>query len=279
MTPEQTVSAREMEAVPASGPPPRTNPMTMVSWLAFALIAVFLLLPVVVIVPLSFGAQRYLSFPNGNWSLRHYATLTNPAWIASISQSVGLALCVAIASTVLAFIFVTGVWIRPRFRTPLVAIVLIPMIVPQVVSAMSMYYLGARTATLDTLLGVGYGHFLMAMPYSVISMLVAYSRVDRKIYQASLSLGASVGRTMVSVLIPNVKAGIIGSLAIAFVTSWEEVVVTLFVSGINVVTVPKRIWDGLRYDLDPAVAAISTVMIVITTIVMIVRIFVSRKRN
>ncbi|WP_448090648.1 ABC transporter permease [Pseudomonas azerbaijanoccidentalis] len=252
---------------------PRLDLAKLISYLGMLLAAFFLLLPILVIVPLSFGDQRFLAFPEGTWSLRHYAELLNSAWLSSILQSLGLAVAVGIVSTALAFMFATGIWLEPRYRTVLTTVVLLPMIVPQVVSAMSLYYLGAKLQLLDTLVGVGFGHLMMALPYSLIAMLVAYSRLDINLYKASRSLGAGLWMTIRQVLMPNVRVGMAGSFFMAFIMSWEEVVVTLFTSGLNVVTLPKRIWDGLRYNLDPAIAAVSTLMIFITLIILLVRIY------
>ncbi|MCP8466175.1 ABC transporter permease [Pseudomonas sp. ZM23] len=258
--------------------PPRLPLGRWLSWFGLVLAALFLMLPILVIVPLSFGNQRYLAFPDGDWSLRHYATLFDGAWLLSILQSLGLALLVGALATALAFLFATGIWLQRRYRTLLTAIVLLPMIVPQVVSAMSIYYLDARLGILDSLLGVGFGHLLMALPYSVIAMLVAYARLDLSLYKASRSLGAGLWPTLWSVLLPNVRGGLLGSFFMGFVMSWEEVVVTLFTSGLSVVTLPKRIWDGLRYNLDPAIAAVSTLMIVLTLAVMLLRMYFERRR-
>jgi putative spermidine/putrescine transport system permease protein len=252
---------------------PRLNIAKWVSIAAMVLAALFLLLPILVIVPLSFGDQRYLSFPDGAWSLRHYLTLLDAAWLSSILQSLGLAIVVGLLSTALSFLFATGIWLEPRYRVLLTALVLLPMIVPQVVSAMSIYYLGARVQQLDSLIGVGFGHLMMALPYSLIAMLVAYSRLDTSLYKASRSLGAGLGMTIVQVLMPNVRGGLAGSFFMAFIMSWEEVVVTLFTSGLHVITLPKRIWDGLRYNLDPAIAAMSTLMVFLTLVVLLVRLY------
>jgi putative spermidine/putrescine transport system permease protein len=256
-----------------TGYTPRLNIAKWVSIAAMLLAALFLLLPILVIVPLSFGDQRYLSFPDGAWSLRHYLTLLDTAWLSSILQSLGLAIVVGLLSTALSFLFATGIWLEPRYRVLLTALVLLPMIVPQVVSAMSIYYLGARVQQLDSLIGVGFGHLMMALPYSLIAMLVAYSRLDTSLYKASRSLGAGLGMTIVQVLMPNVRGGLAGSFFMAFIMSWEEVVVTLFTSGLHVITLPKRIWDGLRYNLDPAIAAMSTLMVFLTLVVLLVRLY------
>jgi putative spermidine/putrescine transport system permease protein len=263
-------------ATVAHEPQSRRPKVNIARWLSMAamwLAALFLLLPILVIVPLSFGDQRYLSFPDGAWSLRHYLTLLDGAWLSSILQSLGLAVVVGVVSTVLSFLFATGIWLEPRYRVALTLIVLLPMIVPQVVSAMSIYYLGASVKQLDSLIGVGFGHLMMALPYSLIAMLVAYSRLDSSLYKASRSLGAGLGSTIVQVLMPNVRGGLAGSFFMAFIMSWEEVVVTLFTSGLNVITLPKRIWDGLRYNLDPAIAAVSTLMVFITLVVLLVRMY------
>ncbi|AMN80545.1 ABC transporter permease [Pseudomonas azotoformans] len=252
---------------------PRIDIARLLSFAGLLLAAGFLLLPILVIVPLSFGDQRYLAFPEGTWSFRHYLELLNGAWLSSILQSLGLAVAVGLVSTALAFLFATGIWLEPRYRVALTGVVLLPMIVPQVVSAMSIYYLGAKVQQLDTLNGVGFGHLMMALPYSLIAMLVAYSRLDTSLYKASRSLGAGLWMTIRQVLMPNVKVGMAGSFFMAFIMSWEEVVVTLFTSGLNVITLPKRIWDGLRYNLDPAIAAVSTVMIFITLVVLLVRMY------
>lgn len=265
----------------SSGKPalPRLEIGRWASWVGLVLAAIFLLLPILVIVPLSFGNQRYLAFPDGAWSLRHYLTLFDGAWLVSILQSLGLAVVVGLLSTALAFLFATGIWLQRRHRALLTGIVLLPMIVPQVVSAMSIYYLDARLGLLDSLAGVGFGHLLMALPYSVIAMLVAYTRLDLSLYKASRSLGAGLWSTLWHVLLPNVRGGLLGSFFMGFVMSWEEVVVTLFTSGLNVVTLPKRIWDGLRYNLDPAIAAVSTLMIILTLAVMLLRMAHARRNG
>lgn len=268
-----TVSQPAAQKTAARRFTPRIDIAKLLSFAGLLLAAGFLLLPILVIVPLSFGDQRYLAFPEGTWSFRHYLELLNGAWLSSILQSLGLAVAVGLVSTALAFLFATGIWLEPRYRVALTGVVLLPMIVPQVVSAMSIYYLGAKVQQLDTLIGVGFGHLMMALPYSLIAMLVAYSRLDTSLYKASRSLGAGLWMTIRQVLMPNVKVGMAGSFFMAFIMSWEEVVVTLFTSGLNVITLPKRIWDGLRYNLDPAIAAVSTVMIFITLVVLLVRVY------
>ncbi|WP_127597420.1 ABC transporter permease [Nitratireductor alexandrii] len=253
------------------------RPGLLLSRLALVLACVFLLLPILIVIPLSFGDQRYLAFPQNGPSLRHYQALTVDPWLGSILQSLSIAATVALVSTLLAAMFVTGIWLRRRFGTLLTGVVLLPIIVPQVVSAMSFYYLGAQLGLLDSFAGVAFGHLLMVLPYSVITLLVAYNRIDPAMFRAARSLGASVGRAVYDILLPNLRLGLASSFFMAFLMSWDEVVVTLFISGLDVITLPKRIWDGLRYSLDPAIASVSTTMVALTLIVMVARLILAER--
>jgi putative spermidine/putrescine transport system permease protein len=237
-------------------------------------ILTFLVLPVLVVVPMSFTPERFLSFPSTTWSLRHYETLaSDPGWIGSLADSLTIASATAVVSTALAVLFATGLWMtRTRAGAVLTALALLPMIAPQVVSAMVVFYVEAKLGILDTRAGLIAGHAVLALPYGILAMLVAVGRLDRRLEQAARGLGASGLGTLWHVVLPNVRTGMAASLILTFIISWEEVVVTLFVTGIDVVTLPKRIWDGLRYNIDPAIAAVSALMMVITLIVVAVRI-------
>ncbi len=233
---------------------------------ALAAVVAFLLLPLIVILPLSLTPTRYLAFPKGELSLRHYATLlSDPAWLGSGVESLLAALGTAVACTVLAVAFAAGLWIwNSRWSPVLIAVALAPLIAPQVVSAMAVYFLEARLGVLDSRAGVILGHFVIAIPYAVLTMLVAFSRLDRSLERASRSLGAGMGTTFWLVILPNVRFGVLSAAFLAFVISWDEVVVTLFITGIDTVTLPKRIWDGLRYDINPVIAAVSVLMTLVT---------------
>jgi putative spermidine/putrescine transport system permease protein len=246
--------------------------------IVLAPILVFLVLPVVVTVPISFTPERFLSFPGTTWSLRHYQTLANdPGWMNSLYDSVAVAAATALASTTLAVGFAGGLWLtRTRLGSALIMLALLPMIAPQVVSAMALFYVEARLGILGTRLGLIAGHTALALPYGVVAMLVAVGRLDRRLEQASRGLGAGPLRTLWHVVLPNVRIGIAASLLLTFVISWEEVVVTLFVTGIDVVTLPKRIWDGLRYNIDPAIAAASVLMMVVTAAIVAARVLWGR---
>lgn len=250
------------------------------SWTGILVVITFLLLPLIVIVPLSLTPTSYLSFPTDELSLRHYeALLTDPKWMGSAADSLIVAALSAIVCTLLSVAMASGLWLMNSRWTPVyVAIALLPIVAPQVVSAMILYYLEARLGILDSYAGLVVGHCIVALPYAVISMLVAFSRLNRSLERASRSLGAGSWVTLRRVLLPNVKSGIFGAAFLSFVISWDEVAVTLFISGLNVMTLPKRIWDGLRFDINPVIASVSVIMIIVTTAVLIIQTIRQNKR-
>ncbi|MDR7223390.1 ABC transporter permease [Aminobacter aminovorans] len=237
------------------------------------LAAAFLLLPLIAVIPVSFTPKRFLSMPDGDWSLRHYSALfEDGVWLSSIGTSISIALAASVLATVLATMFGLGLWFRrPRGGALLVGFALLPMVVPPVTSAIILYFLLAKLRLLDTMLGLVIGHAIMTLPFAVVAMLSAFARLDRSLEMAARNLGASTLQTIFLVVLPNLKAGMLSAWFLTFILSWEESTVTLFTSGIEVVTLPKRIWDNLRLDVDPVVASISVVMVVITAAVIIAR--------
>jgi putative spermidine/putrescine transport system permease protein len=237
------------------------------------LAAAFLLLPLIAVIPVSFTPKRFLSMPDGDWSLRHYSALfEDGVWLSSIGTSISIALAASVLATVLATMFGLGLWFRrPWGGALLVGFALLPMVVPPVTSAIILYFLLAKLRLLDTMPGLVIGHAIMTLPFAVVAMLSAFARLDRSLEMAARNLGASTWQTIFLVVLPNLKAGMLSAWFLTFILSWEESTVTLFTSGIEVVTLPKRIWDNLRLDVNPVVASISVVMVVATAVVIIVR--------
>ncbi|MDH4873490.1 ABC transporter permease [Pseudomonas sp. BN515] len=239
----------------------------------------FMLFPLLTVIPVSFTSKRYLSMPNGNWSLRHYeALLGNPEWMASIMQSLGIAFATSIIATALAVSFSLGIWyLRSRLATVLIGLVLLPMAIPPVISALVLYFMETNLGRIapgfgyDTIPGVIIAHVVMVVPYGVVTMLVALSQIDRRIELASRNLGASLMQTTFLVVMPNLKLGIASTALLSFALSWEEVAVTLFITSVDVNTLPRRIWGGLRDNVDPSVAAISVLLIGVTLLVLCAR--------
>lgn len=261
-----------------------------VSLIVAALVALFLLMPLLAVVPVSFTPSRMLAMPSGELSLRHYrALIEDPRWLDSILLSIRIGVVSSLFSTLLALCFSLGVWMfQPRFTALLVGFVLLPMVVPPVVSAITLYFLLTSLSSAgslfgyDTWLGVAMAHSVMTVPFATVLILVALSQVDRRIDLAARGLGASTWERATQVIIPNIKFGIVTAALLSFILSWEEIGVTLFITSVNAITLPRLMWMGLRDNINPAIAALSVILIVVTVAVLAIRSFVqarSRNRN
>jgi putative spermidine/putrescine transport system permease protein len=255
-----------------------------VAILAAILVAVFLLMPLLAVVPVSFTPARFLSMPGGELSLRHYrALIEDPAWGNGLLLSLRIGVVSSAIATTLAVMFGLGIWmLRPVFAGLLVGFVLLPMVVPPVVSAMTLYFLLTGLSKMndlvgyDTWLGVALAHVVMIAPFAVVLILVALSQVDRRIDLAARGLGATVAQRAFKVILPNIKFGIVTATLLSFVLSWEEIGVTLFVTSVNAITLPRLMWMGLRDNIDPAIAAISVLLILLTVTILLARLVVRR---
>lgn len=242
-----------------------------------AFVAVFLLLPLFAVVPVSFTPARFLTMPSGNWSLRHYqALIDNPAWLQATLLSIRIALLSAAISTTLALAFSLGLWMyRPWFSSLLIGFVLMPMVAPPVVSAITLYFFLTSLSRInglvgyDTTLGVALAHSVMIVPFAVVLIMVSLAQLDRRIDLAARGFGAGVLQRVFRVIVPNIRFGLMTAFFLAFVLSWEEIGVTLFITSVNAVTLPRMMWMGLRDNIDPAIAAISVVLIVVVIAVIL----------
>ena len=240
-----------------------------------------MLVPLIAVIPISFTPKRFLSIPTTDWSLRHYIALfTEEVWLSSIGESLIIALISSVLATVLATSFVLGLWFRqPRYGAILVGLAILPLAVPPVVSAVIIYFLEARLGLIDTRIGLVITHVIMVSPFAVIAMITATSRLDKSLERASRNLGASRIQTTFLIVLPNLKFGLFSAWFLSLVLSWEEIAVTLFVSGIDVITLPKRIWDGLRLNVDPVIAAVSVILMVATVIAILVKTILEHRKQ
>lgn len=260
----------------------RPGPLAVALALA---VGAFLLLPLLAVVPVSFTSSRMLALPQGSLSLNHYRQLIdNPDWLNAILLSVRIGLLTSLISTTLATSFALGIWmLQPRFSQVLVGFVLLPMIVPPVVSAMTLYFLltgmsqVSQAIGFDSVIGVTMAHIVMTVPFAVVMVLVALAQVDRRIDLAARGLGAGLGQRIFRVILPNIGFGVATAALLVFILSWEEIGVTLFITSVDAITLPRLMWMGLRDNIDPAIAAISVVLIVITTLVLLTRMAFQRR--
>lgn len=239
----------------------------------------FLAAPLLAVIPISFTSKHFLSMPKGDWSLRHYQELlANQQWHDGILTSLCVAVLASGLATLFATLFCVGIWYaRSRLTPALVGIVLAPLAVPPIISALALYFFVTRTALFDTMPGTVISHAVMSMPYAVVTLLVTLGQVDRRIELAARNLGASVWQTTWWVVLPNIRFGIVTAAFLSFVMSWEEIAITLFVTSVKVVTLPRMIWSGLRDNVDPVIAAISVALIGLTVLGLVAKRLLDRQ--
>jgi len=260
----------------------KPSPIAIV--LAFA-VALFLLLPLIAVIPVSFTPARFLSMPTNIWSLRHYQALVdNPAWLQATWLSIRIGILSSVIATILALMFSLGIWMfRPWFAGLLFGFVILPMVAPPVVSAITLYFFLIGLSKVnsivayDTWVGVAIAHAVMIAPFAVVLVTVSLSQVDRRIDLAARGFGASVGQRVFKVILPNIRFGILTAFFLSFVLSWEEIGVTLFITSVDAVTLPRMMWMGLRDNIDPAIAAISVLLIVVVISVILIKTAVSHR--
>jgi putative spermidine/putrescine transport system permease protein len=235
--------------------------------------AAFLILPILVVIPISFTPERYLSLPSDSLSLRHYQSLVNdPRWSKSILDSLLVALGATVAAVSLGTAFAVGAW---RLGVPLARrlrlLMLAPIIVPPIVHAIAFYRAWATLGLLDSYLGLVLIHTMKGLPFVVLTVAGSLANLDQKLEHAARSLGATPAQAMRWVVLPQITTGVVSGAAFAFITSWDETVVALFVTSRRVTTLPRRIWEGLADNIDPAIAAMGTLMILVTIAVVTVK--------
>ena len=247
------------------------------------LVAVFLIMPLFAVVPVSFTPKRFLSIPADEFSLRHYrALIENPIWIHGVWLSIRIGLISAALATSMGLFFSLGIWmLRPRFAGLWMGIALLPLVAPPVVSALTLYFFLISLSQFndviayDTLAGVALAHAVMIAPFAVVLIAVSLAQIDRRIDLAARSMGANLTTRIFKVILPNIRFGLITSFFLTFVLSWEEIAVTIFITSVDAVTLPRLMWMGLRDNIDPAIAAISVILIVIVVTAAVTKSFVA----
>jgi putative spermidine/putrescine transport system permease protein len=235
-----------------------------------ALLLFFLAFPIVVVFIASFSEASYLTFPPPAFGLRWYhAYFGNADWLRPTWLSIWVAACVVVLSTTLGTLAALGIARLPKpLRIVVSGLVLSPLIVPVIVVAIGIYYAFAKYGLVGTPIAMVLAHTCLAVPFVVTSVSASLAGIDRRLEQAALSLGATPAGTFRQVTLPLIRPGILVGALFAFITSFDELVISLFLSGVGAVTLPRRMWEDLRYAIDPTIAAVSTLTIILTALLL-----------
>ena len=254
---------------------------------ACGLILFFLIAPVLVVVPLSFNAEPYFTFTRGMlaldaeaWSLRWYRDiLHNPQWMHAIKNSFVIGIAATVPATVLGTLAALGLSQRHMpLRAPVMAVLLSPMIVPIIIAATGMYFFYSALGLAQTFTGIVLAHIALGTPFVVITVTATLAGFDRGLIRAAASLGSPPVRTFFKVVAPLILPGVISGALFAFITSFDEVVVVLFMAGFEQRTIPRQMWSGIREQISPTILAVAT-MLVFVSIALMLALELLRRRN
>ncbi|MDJ0638512.1 MAG: ABC transporter permease [Paracoccaceae bacterium] len=251
------------------------------------LIFFFLIAPILVIIPLSFNAEDFFTFtpamlsldPDG-YSLKHYRDFfTNRDWQQSLWNSVTIAPMATLLSVGFGTLAAIGLS-QPHvpFRRAIMAILISPMIVPLIISAAGMFFFYSRVGLQGTYWGVVLAHAALGIPFVIITVTATLVGFDRSLTRASASLGADPVTTFFKVQMPLILPGVISGGLFAFITSFDEVVVVLFVGSAGQKTLPWQMFTGLREQISPTILAVATILVAIS-IVLLATIEILRRRS
>lgn len=252
-----------------------------------ALIFVFLIFPILVMFPLSFNAEPYftftpemLSFNPDGYSTRWYeAFFTSESWQEAVRNSVIIAVFSTLISTFLGTLAALGLS-RPEFpfKTTVMGILISPMVVPLIISAAGMFFFYSRLGLQGSFVGVILAHAALATPFVVITVTATLVGFDHSLTRAAASLGASPTRTFFQVTVPLITPGVISGALFAFITSFDEVVVILFVGSVNQRTIPWAMFSGIREEISPTILAVASILVTFS-IILLTMIELLRRRN
>jgi len=237
--------------------------------LACLLVALWLVAPTLVIVPMSFNEKKSLAFPPTGFSLQWYENFfSNPAWFGSFTTSLKIALIVAILATVLGTAAAIGIEkMKNRTAGVIRAILITPMIVPGVVLAIGIYAVYLDQHLVGTYAGYVLAHTMLAIPFVLIAVGANLSVFDERLEIAAASLGASRLTTFRTINLPLIAPGILSGMLFAFVTSFDEIIVSLFITSPQLKTLPVQIFSSMTRDADPTITAVGTLIFFATTTV------------
>ena len=246
-----------------------------------SLVFFFLAIPVFIIIPVAFSNDAMLHFPPKNWGIglfHQYFESSN--WMRATWNSFRVAVPVMFLATILGTSAACSM-VRGKYgnKAGLFAFLLSPLIVPQIVTAVSVYLLFAKLKLIGTITGLVLAHTVLAVPYVIIVMTPALGGLDERLGQASRSLGAGSIRTFVHVTLPLIRPGIITSLLFAFIASFDELITAMFICGMNAITLPKQMWDGIRDEVNPVIAAVAVLLIFLSTVLMLLSFSLRRKQD
>lgn len=237
-----------------------------------ALVLAFLAIPTLIVIPMSFSQSQYLEFPPREWSLRWYeAYFASSSWMAATATSFKAGFCTALLATPMGTLAAYGLHAsRLRFAGLAILALLTPTIVPVILVGIALFYAYVQLKMVNSFLGIVLAHTMLAVPIVMMIVGSALKSFDLDQERVARSLGATRTQAFLQVTAPQIGFALVTSAVLSFLTSFDEVVIALFVSGGDNATLTRMMFLALRDQIDPTIAAISTIMIVMTSLLLAV---------
>lgn len=245
------------------------------------LVMVFLVAPTLIVIPMSFSDSQYLQFPPEKWSLRWYESYFNSfEWMRATGTSFKAGFLTMLVATPLGTAAAYGLHVsRLRYVGLTFMLLMTPMVVPVILVAIGVFYAYVKLGLVNTLTGLVLAHSILAVPLVVIIVSAALRSYDMNQERVARSLGANRLAAFLLVTLPQIRFAVITSALLSFLTSFDEVIIALFVSGAQNATLTRNMFNALRDQIDPTIAAISTIMIVVSSVLLAAAQFLGRGKD
>ena len=239
-------------------------------WVVTILVLTYLIAPLLVIIPLSFSSSAFLNYPIPSFSLRWYVDFfSSPEWRLAIWNSLIVGSITALLATSLGTLAALGLNRADfPFKRVITGFFISPLVVPVIILAVGTYFFFAPLRLTGTYTGIILAHTTMAIPFVVITVGATLTGLDENLVRAAFSLGAHPVRVFFKVILPLVLPGVVSGAVIAFATSLDEVVMILFLAGPEQNTIPRQMFNGIKYYLSPTITAVATVLIVASILIL-----------
>lgn len=247
----------------------KADPVPVWLGIVVGLVAIYLILPTLFVVPMSFGSTSTFAFPPQGFSLRNYQSFfSDPLWLASLRNSVFVAVLASALATTVGTAAAVGLHhLRGRPAQLVRTILMVPLVAPAIVVAVAVYISFLKWHLVGSMGGYVLAHAAIAVPYVLVSVTSALGGFEPVLLRASASLGASPLRTFWRVTMPLISRGIVSGAVFAFVVSFDEVVIALFLRAPEFQTLPVQMYNSVTYELDPTMAAASSLVVIAVTVI------------
>jgi putative spermidine/putrescine transport system permease protein len=235
------------------------------------LVLLFLVSPVLVVMPLSFNSQPYFTYPLPGLSLRWYeAFIDSPEWMLALKNTMITGVASTFIASVLGVMAALGLT-NPRLKGKafITGVLVSPMIVPLIITAVGVYFAFSPLGLTGSLSGLILAHAALGVPFVVVTVTATLAGFNEALSRAGRSLGASPLRVFMQVKLPIIAPGVVSGALFAFATSFDEIVVALFLTGPDQRTVPREMWAGIREQLSPTILAVATILVVVSTLLLL----------